>query len=597
MKRDQIYAPAAELTPACPEVALVAWIVMAFFVISAPVVLVLPLHIVAYVAPAIFATQVVALAVGQARQPKRDRITWNALLCGIAFLVLKSYAYSRWQMAENTIPSVAADIRLWNSVTVGTTLANLVCFIWAGAKGFRPLLHVPATSASVRVGLAGFALVEGVAQWTWLGARPAGWASTALAVVSGIGAAALTAAFAALMLTLLRLRRCSDLMIAGAAMVFGVGQVLTLVGSERFNPTAGRAFVHILLATGLLAAAAFLPGMHQVGRPLAEFTDRPLNNISPLVLLTLCVADAVLAGLQKGPWGVSRVLFVMAVVVAVQTVIIVWLSGTLLGLHNWVDRFRNRRLRSELRGAVGRNELQAHFQPIIRTTDMTVAGYETLARWQHPRLGLVTANRFISIAAAEGFLAAIDHMMIRLAAEALPALLATTRAERPFLTVNVEPKRMQQVGFADRVLGDLRNRSLDPRGLIIELTETAAIDDWDQLRVNVGLFQQAGIGLAIDDFGAGHSNFGLLVELDPTLVKLDQTLVEAALNSTRGQVIVRNAVQAARSCGAHIVAEGVSDADWAQPLTDLGFDHLQGYAFGRACSASSYSPAIGPLPV
>jgi EAL domain-containing protein (putative c-di-GMP-specific phosphodiesterase class I) len=369
------------------------------------------------------------------------------------------------------------------------------------------------------------------------------------------------------------------------------------VGSERFNPTAGRAFVHILLATGLLAAAAFLPGMHQVGRPLAEFTDRPLNNISPLVLLTLCVADAVLAGLQKGPWGVSRVLFVMAVVVAVQTVIIVWLSGTLLGLHNWVDRFRNRRLRSELRGAVGRNELQAHFQPIIRTTDMTVAGYETLARWQHPRLGLVTANRFISIAAAEGFLAAIDHMMIRLAAEALPALLATTRAERPFLTVNVEPKRMQQVGFADRVLGDLRNRSLDPRGLIIELTETAAIDDWDQLRVNVGLFQQAGIGLAIDDFGAGHSNFGLLVELDPTLVKLDQTLVEAALNSTRGQVIVRNAVQAARSCGAHIVAEGVSDADWAQPLTDLGFDHLQGYAFGRACSASSYSPAIGPLPV
>jgi diguanylate cyclase len=266
----------------------------------------------------------------------------------------------------------------------------------------------------------------------------------------------------------------------------------------------------------------------------------------------------------------------------------VWLSGVLYALLGRLGRVRDRRLRGELRSAVSRDELAAHFQPIIRTSDRAVAGYETLARWDHPRLGLITAHRFIGIAASEGFLAGIDHMMIRMAAEALPALFATTDVEAPFLTVNVEPKRMQQAGFAARILDDLRVRNLDPRGLIIEMTETSAVEDWDELHRNVQLFQASGIGLAIDDFGAGHSNFGLLVELAPNLVKLDQSLIEAALSSPLGRSVVRNAVFAARSCGAQIVAEGVSDADWCMPLAELGFDHLQGYAFGRAGTVESY---------
>jgi EAL domain-containing protein (putative c-di-GMP-specific phosphodiesterase class I) len=182
-------------------------------------------------------------------------------------------------------------------------------------------------------------------------------------------------------------------------------------------------------------------------------------------------------------------------------------------------------------------------------------------------------------------------MMMRMAAEALPMLFACTSNDQPFLTVNVEPKRMQQAGFAVRILEELSTRNLNPNGLIIEITETAAIDDWDELRRNVTIFQAVGIGLAIDDFGAGHSNFGLLVELEPDLVKLDQSLVEAALATNRGRAVVRNAVQAARSCGALIVAEGVSDDTWCPSLEALGFDHVQGYAFGRAAAASSFQTA------
>jgi EAL domain-containing protein (putative c-di-GMP-specific phosphodiesterase class I) len=422
-------------------------------------------------------------------------------------------------------------------------LAILVCFGWAGTRGFRPLLHVPATARPVKVGLVGFVLVSVSAQWTFLGERPTGRTWEAAAVACSFGTAALVAAIAMLTNDLRQLGRHAELMIVGAAGVYGFGQAIELFGSSRVVPTS-HVFAHTLIATSLLAVASLRQDMARVGQPLVQLSDRPLTNVSPAVLLAISIADAALVGVARGPWGVSRLVFVMAVVVAIQLVVIVWLSGMLLGMLGRLGKFRNRKLKQELRGAVARGELEAHFQPIISVTDHAVVGYETLARWPHNRLGMLTAARFISLASSEGFLASIDSMMIRCAAEALPALFATTSGRTPFLTVNVEPRRMQEPGFAARTLADLASVKLDPHGLIIELTETSAVDNWEELRANVALFKAAGIGLAIDDFGAGHSNFGLLVELDPDLVKLDQSLIVAALNSDRGRSVVRNAVAA-----------------------------------------------------
>jgi EAL domain-containing protein (putative c-di-GMP-specific phosphodiesterase class I) len=340
-------------------------------------------------------------------------------------------------------------------------------------------------------------------------------------------------------------------------------------------------FLPTLMATGLVAAAALHPAMARLGEPLTEFSDRPLSVVSPVMLLSVFVIDAAVLGLAQEPWPMSRLAVVMAVVVVLQLVLIVWLSGSVwTGLATRWSR-PNRRLRRELRTAVSRGELRAHFQPILRAGDLAVAGYETLARWPHPSLGMMSAHNFISVASNEGFLASIDHMMIRHAVEALPTLLATSAVDHPFVTVNVEPIRMQELGFADRVLTTLRELNLDPKGLIIELTETAAVTDWDEIMRNVTVFQDAGIGLAIDDFGVGHANFGLLVSLDPDLVKLDRTLVEAAMTSARGRAVVRMAADAARSAGARVVAEGISEYAWGTELHDLGFDLLQGYAFGR----------------
>jgi EAL domain-containing protein (putative c-di-GMP-specific phosphodiesterase class I) len=560
------------------------WLIVAALSIASLSTLLLSDRALRIVVPAMFALHALVITFGIRRRTDRDPVTWLALQIGIILLVPRSFAFVQYRQGNQ-------DQR-WQTATVAALLAILVCFGWAGTRGFRPLLHVPGTARPVRVGLIGFVLVSVSAQWTFLGERPTGRAWEAAALACSVGTAALIAAFAMLADDLRQLGRHAELMIVGAAGVYGFGQAVELFGSDRVVPTS-HVFAHTLVATSLVAVASLRDDMVRVGQPVVQLTDRPLTNVSPAVLLTISVADAALVGVARGPWGVSQVVFVMAVVVAIQMVVIVWLSGLLLGMLGRLGKFRNRRLKQELRGAVARCELEAHFQPIISVSDHAVVGYETLARWPHDRLGMLTAARFISLASSEGYLASIDSMMIRCAAEALPALFATTSGQAPFLTVNVEPRRMQEAGFAARTLADLSSASLDPRGLVIELTETSAVDDWEELRSNVALFKAAGVGLAIDDFGAGHSNFGLLVELDPDLVKLDQTLITAALNSDRGRSVVRNAVAAARSAGARIVAEGVSNAEWKGVLEELGFDHMQGYAFGKADSVASYAGTGG----
>jgi EAL domain-containing protein (putative c-di-GMP-specific phosphodiesterase class I) len=555
------------------------WLMVAALSVASLLTLLLSDRTLRIVVPALFAVHAGIMTVGIRRRPDRDRVTWMALQIATILLVPRSLSFVQYRLGGQS--------QGWQTATVAALLAILVCFGWAGTRGFRPLLHVPATARPVKVGLVGFVLVSVSAQWTFLGERPTGRTWEAAAVACCIGTAALVAALAMLTDDLHQLGRHADLMIVGAAGVYGFGQAIELFGSSRVVPTS-HVFAHTLIATSLLAVASLRDDMVRVGQPLVQLSDRPLTNVSPAVLLTISIADAALVGMARGPWGVSRLVFVMAVVVAIQLVVIVWLSGMLLGMLGRLGKFRNRRLKQELRAAVARCELEGHFQPIISVTDHAVVGYETLARWPHDRLGMLTAARFISLASSEGFLASIDSMMIRCAAEALPALFATTSGRTPFLTVNVEPRRMQEAGFAGRTLADLASLKLDPRGLIIELTETSAVHDWAELRANVACFKAAGIGLAIDDFGAGHSNFGLLVELDPDLVKLDQSLIVAAFNSDRGRSVVRNAVAAARSAGAKIVAEGVSNADWTSVLEELGFDYMQGYAFGKADSVASY---------
>lgn len=564
-----------------------SWLVGVALVGVASVMLWLPVAVGGIAAPILLAVQALVITVGMHRHADRTMTIWRAFRRGTVLQIPGTFAFIRSR--------IDPGVGWWPAINVVLTLGSLLFFGWAAASAFRVFFSVPSTVRAARLGLAGFALSLAATEWVILGNRPDGKPFIALGLACGLGAVALVVALALSVAPLRFHHRDAEVMLLAAAVIFGVGKVSLFFSHDRLVPTA-QLFVPTLMATGLVAAAALHPAMARVGESLTEFSDRPLTIVSPLVSLVLFVIDAAVLGLAQGPWPVSLLAKVMTVVVALQLILIVWLSGSVwTGVTaRWSGP--NRRLRRQLRTAVSRGELRAHFQPILRAGDLAVAGYETLARWPHPSLGMISAHNFISVASNEGFLASIDHMMIRYAVEALPTLLATSAVDHPFVTVNVEPTRMQESGFADRVLTTLRDLNLDPDGLIIELTETAAVTDWDEIMRNVTVFQDAGIGLAIDDFGAGHANFGLLVSLDPDLVKLDRTLVEAAMTSARGRAVVRMVADAARSAGARVVAEGISDYAWGAELHDLGFDLLQGYAFGRPQALDSILSTGGTAP-
>ena len=533
-----------------------------------------------FAAPAVYTAEGCALVVALRLHSCRQFVWWAAL-AALTFLGVASIAETRTEGLWGGPPRAAGA---WQTIETLATLGALLGVLWVGAQLFRALLNVPAASQSARIGLSGFAAVVAATEWLWLDPDTGGFVSTAIAALMVSGAVAMAYCLVLLARTLPELGRRSDLVIAIAGTVFAVGQAVMLVAHREPQLCVAHSF-HITAAAGILVAAAFHPTMQWVGSPLHTHTDRPLTNRCPAVLITSFMAQSIIAALTGGGWVVTRSIIVMSIIVAILGVGIVWLCGTFLDVSRSVGRIAPWRLRVELRAGLGRGEVVAYFQPIVRAADLEVVGYETLARWHHPRRGVLTAQRFIGAAADAGFLATIDHLMIRLAAEARPTMRTTVDGAMPFVTVNVDPSRMQQPGFADRLLTELSQRQLDPAGLIFELTETAPVHDLVSFQHNVASLRRAGVGLAIDDFGVGHSNLGLLVHLDPDLVKLDRTLVEAAVMTERGQSVVRNGVEAARACGARVVAEGVADTSWDALLHLLGFDLLQGFAFGEPVPA------------
>jgi EAL domain-containing protein (putative c-di-GMP-specific phosphodiesterase class I) len=422
-------------------------------------------------------------------------------------------------------------------------------------------------------------------QWLHGGSPPADSLGTVIRGVVVLAAASIVASRVYLHHPLRALGRTVDLHLMSACCVFSAGQILAFVA---FGPNPPlRAFSYIPLTGGLIAASSLRSGMSRLGQPLNEVSDRPLTVVTPIVMLAVFGVDALLVSFLRGASSTPTLVVVIAAVAATQLVGLVWLSGTLMTLPGRAGSLRDRRLRREFRMALARNEIDAHFQPIARSSDLAVAGFETVARWPHPRLGMLSADRFEPLEVRSGFQTSLDRQMIRRAVEALPLLRETTTVVAPFVTVRIHPHRLQELGFANLLLAEFQAWSLDPGGLVLEIVETAAEVDWASLRHNVALLQRAGIGLSIDDFGAGETNLGFLVSVDPDLVKLNPLLVSAAVRSQRGRDVASKVIEAARLSGGRTIAKGIADPVWVAVLREMDFDLLQGSSIAPLLEAPS----------
>ncbi len=267
-------------------------------------------------------------------------------------------------------------------------------------------------------------------------------------------------------------------------------------------------------------------------------------------------------------------------------------------------------LEHALVGALARDELEAHYQPMFDARDGSVSGVELLTRWNRPGHGPVSPARFIPVAEASGLIVELGRRTLDTAVRQLVAW--STRGHRLEVSVNISGRHLTSGDLASDVEATLaRHPAVDPGLLVLELTETFLLPDLDAALAELGRLRAMGIGLAIDDFGTGYSSLTYLRRFPATVLKVDRSFVSRMVDGDEDSSIVGTVVELAHSLGLQVVAEGVETTDQLGLLRAMDCDRVQGFLLGRpvpvdridallagqASGRSSPQASIGTRPV
>jgi len=232
-------------------------------------------------------------------------------------------------------------------------------------------------------------------------------------------------------------------------------------------------------------------------------------------------------------------------------------------------------METDLKAAVRDHQIEAWFQPITCLGTGRVLGFEALARWNHQGRGMVPPDVFIPIAEEAGLIDEITTQILQQSCRA-----ARDWPEDVTVSVNMSPVMLRDSWVIAKTFGILQQERLRPERLVIEITESAVIDDLDFAQEAVSAFRNAGIRVALDDFGCGYSSLSTLRQLDFDHIKLDGSFVRT-LGSGDSLKITTAVAGLAKAMGMTATAEGVEDEKTGEILRDLGFDCGQGYLYGR----------------
>ena len=237
-------------------------------------------------------------------------------------------------------------------------------------------------------------------------------------------------------------------------------------------------------------------------------------------------------------------------------------------------------LEHDLPYAAGRGQLRTYFQPIVDLETGSVAGFESLIRWEHPEMGLLGPGRFLPLAEELNLVIDLDRWML----DATCAEVATWGAEAldalSLVSVNCSDRTFLGPGLAEHARAAADLAGLPPGCLVLELTERALVD-LDLAREVVAAARRNGVQLAIDDFGAGYSSLGLLHALPVDGVKIDRTFVRDLEASRPARAVVRAVVGLSDELGLRAIGEGVETPGQLRALRAAGTRYAQGFLFSR----------------
>ncbi len=240
-------------------------------------------------------------------------------------------------------------------------------------------------------------------------------------------------------------------------------------------------------------------------------------------------------------------------------------------------------MQRDLRHAIERQELCLYFQPKLRALDGSLAGVEALLRWEHPVRGMVSPVQFIPVAERFGLIGELGLWVLEEACRHI-RLWHDEGLNIP-VAVNLSVHQLRQPDLEQRVREALKKHRVPPHMLIMEVTESAAMEDIEySLRV-FDMLDAIGVRLSIDDFGTGYSSLSYLRRLPARQLKIDRSFVRDLESSLDAQAIVEAVVRLSHALGLKVVAEGVETQVQSNILAALHCDELQGFLFAKPMPA------------
>ncbi len=235
-------------------------------------------------------------------------------------------------------------------------------------------------------------------------------------------------------------------------------------------------------------------------------------------------------------------------------------------------------LEADLRQGLQHSEFELHYQPQINS-DGQVTGAEALARWRHPRRGMVPPAQFIPVAEDTGLILLLGHWVLETACQQLVSWAACPETANLTLAVNVSIRQFRQPDFVPQVLEVLKSTGADPGRLKLELTESLLVENVEDVIVKMTELKEKGVTFSLDDFGTGYSSLSYLKLLPLDQLKIDQSFVRDVFSDTNDAAIARTIIALGQSLGLKVIAEGVETAEQRDFLKINGCMAYQGFLF------------------
>ncbi|MDR6952187.1 diguanylate cyclase (GGDEF)-like protein/PAS domain S-box-containing protein [Ancylobacter sp. 3268] len=254
-------------------------------------------------------------------------------------------------------------------------------------------------------------------------------------------------------------------------------------------------------------------------------------------------------------------------------------------------------LESDLRSALEKGEIGVVYRPIMDLATRTIAGFEVSTRWQHPTLGTLSPDDFMTLAEDSGLVVDIGLFVLDAAARQLGAWQRAMRGDPIFVTVDISSRQMLRHDLLQDLKAILARNVVAPGTLKLELSESLAMENPEYAAQILLRMRELGAGLTLDDFGTGYSSLAYLQRFPFDTIKVDRTFIKAlGRNGNKAQrpIILRTIVTMAHDLGMEIVAEGVESEASATALAKLGCRYGQGPLFGEVVSAEEARRLLQP---